>query len=400
MVRDQLGRLSIGQERVRRGGISGFYDWPMAPSIPRMVLIAALLASPSLGGQPSPPAPAQPTPAAAGERSVVEALRAEAALLKELTWSKVAWEFLDATSTLIDPGVRTVYRNREKGVTLTPDQFGKLPEEEREGFVKRELPARFYYYTGYGSPLVFVRALDLLSHNEDDRWAPDEMPRKKIIDFGCGTIGHLRLLAALGADATGIDIEPMFDALYSEPGDQGNVAGKYERTGQVRILTGRWPADEAIVERVNERRGEGYDLFISKNTLKRGYIHPARETDPSRLVHLGVSDEVFVRAVYDTLKPGGVFLIYNISPAQAPPEEPYLPHADGECPFPRELLEKTGFEVVTFDEKDQEAILGYWKALGYDNGQAEDVTRRDLFAWWTMCRKPGRAGEMESDAGR
>src|SRR5690606_30186462 len=170
------------------------------------------------------------------------------------------------------------------------------------------------------------------------------------------------------------------------PGDQGAFAGLGGKKGSVRLLTGRWPAGEAIAADV--RKGGPYDLFLSKNTLKRGYIHPAREADPSRLVDLGVEDDAFIKAVHDSLKPGGVFLIYNIAPAQAPDDQPYLPHADGTCPFDRAELEAAGFEVVVYDEDDQASILKYWEALGLNQGKDEERMRGDLFAWWTMCRRP------------
>ena len=80
-----------------------------------------------------------------------------------------------------------------------------------------------------------------------------------------------------------------------------------------------------------------YDLVLSKNTLKRGYIHPERPTEDRKLIKLGVDDRAFVQAVYDMLEPGGLFLIYNLCPAQAPPDQPYIPWADGRCPFDRRL---------------------------------------------------------------
>jgi phytoene/squalene synthetase len=105
-----------------------------------------------------------------------------------------------------------------------------------------------------------------------------------------------------------------------------------------------------------------------------------------------VDDATFLRHVYDALKPGGLFLIYNLSPAQNSVEsgKPYLPHADGECPFPRELLEKTGFEVIDFDHVDRDKAVEYWMALGISEGKSAEETRKDLFAWYTLCRKAAK----------
>ena len=39
--------------------------------------------------------------------------------------------------------------------------------------------------------------------------------------------------------------------------------------------------------------GGDYDLIISKNTLKKGYVHPERPVEPRRLLNLGVDDADF-----------------------------------------------------------------------------------------------------------
>src|SRR5262249_53062441 len=155
----------------------------------------------------------------------------------------------------------------------------------------------------------------------------------RILDFGYGTIGHLRLLAGLGAEVTGVDVDPMLRALYSAPEDQGIVKSRRGREGRLRLIDGQFPADKTVKTLV----GEGYDLIISKNTLKRGYVHPERPVDPRRLLGLGVADDTFVKALYDALKPGGRVMIYNICPAPSPPGQPYKNWADGRCPFAKEV---------------------------------------------------------------
>ena len=127
-----------------------------------------------------------------------------------------------------------------------------------------------------------------------------------------------------------------------------------------------------------------FHLFVSKNTLKRGYIHPARPVDPGRLVHLGVSDEVFVTSVYRLLKPGGLFLIYNLHPAQAADDQPYLPWADGRSPFARDLCERLGFEVLTFDKDDSQAARHMGRLLGW---QDQMDLQHDLFATYTLLQR-------------
>jgi hypothetical protein len=237
-------------------------------------------------------------------------MKADAAKLSPLVTSELAKEFLAATAKLTEPAPRTVYRNREKGIALSKRAYDALPAEEKAALTPRECPPNFYYETGYGSPLVYARVLDLAApHITRGAKLP---PR--VLDFGYGTIGQLHLLARCGFDAHGVDVEPMFPALYSEPGDTGAMG-----TGSASIHVGQWPAEESLRNAI----GGGYALITSKNTLKKGYIHPSppvgQTVDPKRLVHLGVSDEEFLSRVHDALEPRGVFLIYNICPPQNPP---------------------------------------------------------------------------------
>ena len=86
-----------------------------------------------------------------------------------------------------------------------------------------------------------------------------------------------------------MDVEPVFHALYSQPGDQGDVPDvSGAPAGRITLHLGRWPAERGVVREV----GGGYDIITSKNTLKRGYIHPSRPTNPNFLVQLGVDFRV------------------------------------------------------------------------------------------------------------
>lgn len=364
----------------------------MRPSL--ILLIPALALTPPGAAQQAPPPPTPPESPAIPEPpppTAVESLRAEAERLRPLVADDSVRAFLDATRGLPMIGTRTLFRSRDRSRAYTEAEAALLTDEQRAALEPLECDARFYYYTGYGSPLVYARPLDIVARHwrtgaEQDGIEPARLfEGKRILDFGYGTIGHLRLLASLGADAHGVEVQPLFRALYSFPGDQGEIPGVAGApSGHITLHDGRWPADEELRAAV----GSGYDLFISKNVLKRGYIHPAREVDERFLVHLGVDDETFCRAVFDALKPGGLALIYNISPAQTPSDQPYLPHADGECPFPHDLLEQTGFEVVALDTTDDEAIHAYWRALGYDQGKPAPELAKDLFTWYTLVRKP------------
>ena len=156
------------------------------------------------------------------------------------------------------------------------------------------------------------------------------------------------MMAACGADVVGIEVDPMLRALYSEPGDQGRVGSSSGPAGHIKLVHGRFPDIAAEV-------GGGFDLITSKNTLKNGFFHPERPVPKERLMDLGVDTREFVRLIYAALKPGGVFIIYNICPAPSKPGEPYKHWADGRCPFPREMLKSAGFTIAQFDAVDNAA---------------------------------------------
>lgn len=307
-----------------------------------------------------------------------EELAAEAQKLLPLAATDVARSFLAAVPDL--PAVaapRVLWYRRDTRDALTPEEAAARTEAELEGFEQTELDERFYWFTRYGTPLAFARPLELLG--EAGLATADGL---RLLDFGFGSIGQLRLLASLGADVTGIEVDPLLERLYAQPGDTGAIpraasAGPGPE-GSLRLLFGHFPAEETIVRDA----GTGYDAFVSKNTLKRGYIHPAEEVDPRMLVDLGVDDAAFVAAVHALLNPGGFFLIYNLCPA--PSKERYIPWSDGRSPFDGKLLEAAGFEVLAFDRDDTEAARAMGEALGWA-GQMDLQT--DLFGTYTLARK-------------
>ncbi len=314
------------------------------------------------------------------DTSGTSTLKTEATALAPLVKSDLAHKFLQAVPDLpqIRPS-RVVYVKKETREYLSESAYSQLKDSARAGFVKRELGEDFYYYTRYGSPLAFVRPLDLVAQAGFTK-----LDGAKIADFGFGTIGQLRLMASLGASVTGIEVDQLLKILYSADGDTGPIkrsriagAGK---NGALTTLYGSFPSDTIL----SREAGNGYDVFFSKNTLKRGYIHPEREADPRMLVHLGVDDSTFVKRVYDLLKPGGFFMIYNLHPAKSAPDQPYIPWSDGRCPFDKALLEKTGFTVLTFDQDDTEFARTMGKALGWDK---EMKFETDLFGTYTLLKK-------------
>ena len=312
-------------------------------------------------------APADDRPA------ILTTMSEQAAAMAPLATSPLAREFLAAIPGLPAIGApRVVLRNKAKGDALTEAQAASRTAEQLEGYERTELDDAFYYTTRYGTPVAFVRPLEILGQA-----GVQSADGQRLLDFGFGSIGQLRALASVGAQVTGVEVDPLLQALYSQPGDTGAIG----RDGRLTLVFGRWPAEAAAVEQA----GRGFDLFISKNTLKRGYIHPERPVDPRRLVQLGVDDETFVRAVFEALKPGGSFLIYNLCPAPAPEDKPYIPWADGRCPFARELCESAGFEVAAFDVDDTPAARAMGAALGWG---ADMDLEADLFGTYTLLRRP------------
>jgi hypothetical protein len=227
----------------------------------------------------------------------------------------------------------------------------------------------------YGSPLAYLLPLERLGGA-----GFGTLREKRVGDFGHGGIGQLRLFAGLGAQAVGIDVDPLQPVLYSAPTDQGPLG---KAGGSVKLVHGRFPADPQVVAGV----GGGYDLFLSKNTLKRGYIHPAEKVDPRMLVNLGVDDPTFLRAVASALKPGGWFVIYNLCPAPNAAGKPYLPWADGRCPFSAEDLAAAGFETLVRDAVDDRPARALGAALGWDKPPDNMKLEDDLFALVTVARK-------------
>ena len=88
----------------------------------------------------------------------------------------------------------------------------------RARLVPRTLDERFYYDTRFTARLSRTCAR-LRSWRHGLR----SVRGKRVADFGCGALGQLRLLSESGAHRVGIDVDPLLPALYSEPGDRGDV---------------------------------------------------------------------------------------------------------------------------------------------------------------------------------
>ena len=316
---------------------------------------------------------------------VLQRLRDEATALRPLAQSTLGQRFLDATRSLPPIAPRTAYINEMKREYFSVAEKSALPVSAQAKLAEVSLDEYRYYYTKYGSPLAYLRALDLAAAN-----GIADVSGKRILDFGYGGIGQLRLLASLGAYVTGIDPDSYLDALYSSARDQGPVppaAGRRGHPGTIMLAHGFWPKDSSIVERV----GRGYDLILSKNTLKKGYIKPERKIDKRQQIDLGVGDDVFLKAIHDTLNPGGKLIIYNLYPKPPDGKSAYNPQADARSPYTREQYEKAGLQVVALNVEEHAIARNIGRALKWDRNDKDEIIsdlETNHFAMYTLVARP------------
>ena len=346
-------------------------------------------APPARAPLPNEPAARVPLPARPALSATVQRLVNEARLLEPLAQSDITRHFLAATEALSAIAPRTAYINEKTREYFSKTARDALPEARKNALSPVQLDEYRYYYTKGGSPLAYLRALEFAA---DGNFR--DLAGKRILDFGYGSIGQLRLLASLGAKVTGIDPDTYLAALYAERSDQGMVAlapiasAFLRERGSVSLLHGLWPKDPKIAEQV----GRSYDLILSKNTLKRGYIKPERKVDDKRLlIDLGVNDQVFLSAIYNALAPGGKLVIYNLYPKPSDPKEKFRPMTDGRSPYSREQFEKVGLKVLALDAEDHVNARKMGRLLGWDknqSGETVDDLETNLFALVTVVVRP------------
>jgi hypothetical protein len=343
----------------------------MMLTLPVVISAAALLSA-----QTTPTRVPQPA------ASALEQMHLEAGAMRKLINSDLGQAFLDSTSSLRAIRTRNVYRDKETKEWFSPAQYKTLPDARKRVLEPVPCDERMYYMTKYGSPISYVRPIEMLGQS-----GVTDFNGKRVLDFGYGTIGQLTMMAACGADVVGLDVDPFLSALYSHPHDQGPIGTTTGTDGSVSLVSGRFTEAD-----VRDAVGSGFDVIISKNTLKRGFIHPAANVDKDKMVDLGMNDEAFMRIMYAIMKPGGRFIIYNLSPKQgdASKGEKYIPWADGRCPFDREMLLRVGFRVVMFDQQDTRSARMMAKAMGWNRGEKPMDIDNDLFAHVTLLEKPAR----------
>lgn len=302
-------------------------------------------------------------------------LRGEALRLAPTRAAPLARRFVEATPALPRVPTQILHLSADRARCLDEREFESIPAAERATW-KRIVADEEYQYAGrWGSPLAYALPLEVLGAN-----GLSDLANLRVLDFGYGDLGHLQLFAALGADAVGVDVDPCYPKMY------GARQGAFG-TGKVKLVDGRWPATEEVRAAV----GGPFDLVISKNVLKNGYIHPTQPIlPPARPITLGVDEETFLRTVFDSLRPGGRFLIYNISPAPSPPGKPYIPWADGRSPFTKEQFERAGFRVIAVDVDETAKVRALARTLGWDKGSEPMDVEHDLFGLYTLVERPNQ----------
>lgn len=350
-----------------------------------LILAACASDAPVRVAPPSSPDSPRPQPTVQPPSVTVKRLQAEARALMPLVSTRLANDFLNETRNLPNREPRTIYQDPRNGQYYSAAAREKQSAETQALLRPVVMDEERYYFTKYGSPLAYVRALELASAS-----GMENLAGKRVLDFGYGAVAHLRLLAQKGTHAVGVDVDTYLNALYSAPEDEGAVARPgvdRKDWGSVSLIHGRYPADPQVAKEV----GGKYSLILSKNTLKRGYLKPSRPAEERHLIRLGVSDEVFLKSVFDALLPGGMLVIYNLAPAQAPANKPYLPWADARSPFTRKQFEAAGFKVLAFDINDDAFARDMGRKLGWDRnakGEVRQDYEKDLFALYTIVVRP------------
>ncbi len=310
-------------------------------------------------------------------------LRDEAARLAPLIHTDAGREWSIATARLTPITPRSIWFRQEPRAILSAAEYAALPEAERAGFTERPITDQTYYATNFGTPLCYARALDIAA----EAAGLETFNGARVLDYGYGQIGQVRMLAACGAEVVGVDPAAGLRARYSLPEDQGAYpphAGAGESTGPrgaVTLVSGYWPGEPETAAAV----GTGFDAIIARNVLKHGYVRPIGEVPPGSQINLSCTDEEFLKAVFDALNPGGALVIYNLGGPRLR-DGAYDPSADINCPWTRGALEAAGFEVLAFDMDDSEPTRQHAVVFGW--AQKTDPLGSQWFSLYTLVRKP------------
>jgi hypothetical protein len=318
---------------------------------------------------PNPTQPSADTnPALAGLNTEAQALRQAMQPL-----APAVAEFLDQVPLLPVPQPQTLYRHSSTRAWLSAANWLRLPEDQRAAWASRAYDANAIYGHRYGTPLAYAMLLDVAA-----RHGMRTLRGQHVVDYGYGALGPVRLMAQAGADVIGLDVDPVLGLLYGRDG-QRSQSGPSATRGKMLLLQTNFPEPAGLAD-----VGRNVNWFISKNTLKRGYLRPD-EGQPE--IKPPVDLPQYLQAVRGCMAKGGCMLIYNISLRQDPAK--YRPANDPRSPFTRAEFEAAGFEVLALDDDEGPATRRMGRALGWAAepaaGGMGDLDS-NLFAMSTVAR--------------
>ena len=303
--------------------------------------------------------------------------------LREIYQSPQAQIMLDQVEHLPVCDPVTVHAAWRPNRGYTAEQYALLDESDREGLRQLDLEPADQYATFYGSPLVYARILDLLHTHAPGFTVHDA----KIMDLGYGQLGQLRLWAQMGADVTGVEIDPILTAIFTNSKAVGDIDHNQKTPGSITLVEGSWPNDETT----RKQAGDRYDLLVSRNLLKRGYVKPA-QLNPNFPPPVGweMTDAEMLKHVHDLLVPGGIVVIESLGPKP----DLQIPWSDISNPWPEQAWIDAGFEVLAHDqdESDYARIMG--ATLGWDDQMNLET---DLFGVYSVYRKSANADSKSAD---
>src|SRR3954469_14199158 len=149
--------------------------------IPACVLVCAALtfsAGPARAQEVPKPSVSITKPDKPGPSAVIEEMRAQASAVAPLVESPLAKAFLGTADMLRPVAPRLLLRDPQTKEVFTPGQSESLPEPQKSRLTKRIYDTRFYYTTGYGSPIIYARPLDILGER-----GVESLAGKKVLDF-------------------------------------------------------------------------------------------------------------------------------------------------------------------------------------------------------------------------
>ena len=247
-----------------------------------------------------------------------------------------------------------------------------------------------YYATSYGSPIAYAPMLQRVAEHLATR-GTDSFAGMKVLDFGYGQLGQIAMLARCGAEVHGVEVDPMVHTLYEVSGAAGEVRSGDGRIGSIGLHLGEWFGDEGFRGQV----GDGFDLLLFRNVLKKGYVTPDVPMEGFDPIDVGGSPERGAEIIAAALAPGGIAIVYNLgSGPHVRDDGSYNNPADVRDPFGRAAWEAAGLEVIAF-EVDGSALM---RETGVAIGWAATVEELEpLNARYTLVRRAPRAAAEESD---